>query len=233
MFTWAIIAIETLSAVGLVFLVLLHSGSGGGISDLMGGSMRASAFGTGANGTVVGENGAIASAELTSLQPETVRYTIASGQNWSDGVAFTGHDLVSWWQRAKSLASVASDGYRAIKSLTLSHNALTVTAVFSSSYADWDQLFRDVESIGPSTGCAVHNLLTKPSLGPYRVTSASSKRVVLNMNTSWPLDPNRFGRIVITDKQTLPSSASVYAEYTSTINSSRIQTISARPSLLS
>ncbi|HVB50276.1 MAG TPA: ABC transporter substrate-binding protein [Acidimicrobiales bacterium] len=196
--------------------------------------VRPSAFVTGANGTLVGENGAIASAELTSLQPETVRYTIAAGQNWSDGVAFTGHDLVSWWQRARSLASVTSDGYRAIKSLTLSHNALTVTAVFSSAYADWDQLFRDVESIGPPMGCAIHSLLTKPSLGPYRVTSASSNRVVLNMNTNWPLDPNRFGRIVITDKQTLPSTRNaVYAGYSLAVGSAQVQTVSARPSLLS
>jgi peptide/nickel transport system substrate-binding protein len=196
--------------------------------------VRPSAFVTGANGTLVGENGAIASAELTSLQPETVRYTIAPGQTWSDGVPFTGHDLVSWWQRARSLASVTSDGYRAIQSLTLSPDALTVTAVFSTSYADWDQLFRDVEAIGPSTDCAVRNLLTRPSLGPYRVTSASRNRVVLNMNSNWPLDPNRFGRIVITDTQTLPTTANaIYAEYTLAVDGSQIQTISARPSLLS
>ena len=36
MFTWAFVVIEALSAVGLIFLVLLHSGRGGGISDLMG-----------------------------------------------------------------------------------------------------------------------------------------------------------------------------------------------------
>jgi preprotein translocase subunit SecG len=52
MFTWAIIAIETISAVSLVFLVLLHSGRGGGISDLMGGSMGAAATGS----TVVERN---------------------------------------------------------------------------------------------------------------------------------------------------------------------------------
>lgn len=52
MFTWAIIAIETISAVALVFLVLLHSGRGGGISDLMGGSMGSAASGS----TVVERN---------------------------------------------------------------------------------------------------------------------------------------------------------------------------------
>lgn len=52
MFTWTFVAIEAMSAVGLIFLVLLHSGRGGGISDLMGGSMGAAAAGS----TVVERN---------------------------------------------------------------------------------------------------------------------------------------------------------------------------------
>lgn len=52
MFTWAFVAIEVISAVALVFLVLLHSGRGGGISDLMGGSLGAAAAGS----TVVERN---------------------------------------------------------------------------------------------------------------------------------------------------------------------------------
>lgn len=52
MFTWSFIVVEALSAVGLIFLVLLHSGRGGGISDLMGGSLGATASGS----TVVDRN---------------------------------------------------------------------------------------------------------------------------------------------------------------------------------
>jgi len=52
LFTWTFIIIEALAAVGLVFLVLLHSGRGGGISDLLGGSMGAAASGS----TVVERN---------------------------------------------------------------------------------------------------------------------------------------------------------------------------------
>ncbi len=52
MFTWSFIVIEAVSAVGLIFLVLLHSGRGGGISDLLGGSMGAAASGS----TVVERN---------------------------------------------------------------------------------------------------------------------------------------------------------------------------------
>ena len=52
MLTWLIFAIEAISAVALIFLVLLHSGRGGGISDLMVGSVGAVAAGS----TVVERN---------------------------------------------------------------------------------------------------------------------------------------------------------------------------------
>ncbi len=52
MFTWITIIIESASAIALIFLVLMHSGRGGGISDLMGGSMGSMAQGS----TVVERN---------------------------------------------------------------------------------------------------------------------------------------------------------------------------------
>lgn len=193
-----------------------------------------SAFQTQANGTLVGEDGPIASAELTSLTPETVRYTIAPDQFWSDGTPFTGADLIAWWQRAKDLASVNSDGYRDIKSLKLSKDSLAVTAVFSTPYADWELLFRDLEEPGSSAGCAVSELAARPSLGPYEVASATADRVVLVMNRAWPLDPNRFGRVVITDATAIPRAAStLYVSYTSLVDRAVIQEVSTLPSLQS
>jgi len=50
--TWLYIIIEVLSAVGLVFLILMHSGKGGGLSDMFGGSVGAVASGS----TVVERN---------------------------------------------------------------------------------------------------------------------------------------------------------------------------------
>ena len=52
MFTWITIILEASSAIALIFLVLMHSGRGGGISDLMGGSMGSMAQGS----TVVERN---------------------------------------------------------------------------------------------------------------------------------------------------------------------------------
>ena len=120
--------------------------------------VRPSAFQTNFNGTLQGEDGAISSAELISLSPQTVRYTISPKLVWSDGLAFNGADLVDWWQRARTLASVTSDGYRAIKSLVVATNGLSVTATFASPYADWELLFRDVEAPGTTPGCAIGEL---------------------------------------------------------------------------
>lgn len=52
MLTWIIGALHLASALGLVALVLLHSGKGGGVSDMFGGSVGATAAGS----TVVEKN---------------------------------------------------------------------------------------------------------------------------------------------------------------------------------
>ena len=52
MLTGIVVTIAVLSAVSLVFLVLMHSGRGGGISDLLGGSLGSVAQGS----TVVERN---------------------------------------------------------------------------------------------------------------------------------------------------------------------------------
>lgn len=48
----AVLVIQVLSALALIFLVLLHSGRGGGLSDMFGGGLGASAAGS----TVVEKN---------------------------------------------------------------------------------------------------------------------------------------------------------------------------------
>jgi preprotein translocase subunit SecG len=50
--TWIYIAIEVMTAAGLILLILLHSGKGGGLSDMFGGSVGAATQGS----TVVERN---------------------------------------------------------------------------------------------------------------------------------------------------------------------------------
>lgn len=52
MLTVVYVVIEIISAFGLVFLILMHSGKGGGLSDMFGGSVGAAAQGS----TVVERN---------------------------------------------------------------------------------------------------------------------------------------------------------------------------------
>lgn len=196
--------------------------------------IRPSAFITTWQGGLEGEGGAVTSAELTSLTPETIHYTLARHLKWSNGASFTGEDLVAWWRRAKTLAGIQSDGYRLIKSMTVTNDGLGVTAVFSANYPEWDLLFRDLEERGVSGGCSISKLVRDPSLGPYTVTSATPTRVVLTMNRRWPLDPNRFGRVIVTTTTNPPSSTKTpYASYSLKVNRTQIQRISSLPSVSS
>src|ERR1017187_1557617 len=215
---------------GCTYLDAGATPSSDGILDLI----RPSAFLTSSAGNLVGEGGPIAAAELTSLKPETVVYTIAPNQHWSNGQPFDAGDLVGWWAYARSLSSVKSDGYRAISTLDVSHGGLSVTAVFATPYAEWNLLFRDVEAQGSADGCAINNLVTRPSLGPYTVESATPTTIVLTMNKAWPLSPNRFGHIIVSSSDLIPSSKSAhFASYSLTVNRAQQQALSAHPNELS
>jgi peptide/nickel transport system substrate-binding protein len=193
-----------------------------------------SAFLTTSAGNLYGENGPIASAELTSLTPETIKYTIAPNETWSNGTSFNGNDLLGWWLRAKSLRTVLSDGYRDIKTLTVSKDADVVTAVFATPYADWNLLFRDVEALGTQGGCSIAALLSRPTLGPYALSSATTSRIVLVMNKHWPVDTDRFGRIVITDDAPLPTSPTTYfVNFSLVVDRPLVQAISSLPFVMS
>ena len=215
---------------GCTFLDAGTTPSSDGILDLV----RPSAFLTSSGGNLVGEGGPIAAAELTSLKPETVVYTIAPNQRWSNGQLFDASDLVAWWAYAQSLSSVKSDGYRAISSLNVTNGGLSVTAIFATPYAEWNLLFRDVEAPGAPVGCAISNLVKRPSLGPYVVTSASPTTVILTMNKKWPLEPNRFGHVIVSTSDLIPASKSVhFASYSLIVDRAQEQALSAHPGQLS
>lgn len=159
--------------------------------------IRPSAFLTNPNDFLVGAQGPISSAELISLTPQTVQYTLARGAKWTDGQPFVGADLVAWWQLLRGYSGVASNGYRAIRSMELEAGN-KVTAVFSRPYSDWTTLFRDVEQRGASLSCSWASLLSRPSLGPYRLVSANERRWVLVRDEGWQPNGRRFGRVVVT-----------------------------------
>lgn len=195
--------------------------------------IRPSAFLTSPSDTLVGESGAFLSAELTSLTPETVVYSLNPGLKWSDGRPFDGTDLVTWWHKARSLPSVVSDGYRDISSMVQSDDGMTVTTIFRRPFAEWNLLFRDVEAATSNTAdCSAASLLHRPSLGPYRVSAASTERIVLTSNPSWSANFNRFHTVILTSNPTLPRNANtLFASYQLNVTASQVSALSNHPLL--
>ena len=172
--------------------------------------IRPSAFLTGPTDVLYGEGGAITSAELVSLHPETVVYSLDTRLRWSDGHRFSVGDLIQWWQAARHQPSVMSDGYRDISGMKVSRQGHEVTATFSRDFADWNLLFRDVNEAGSTAPCAISSLVDQPSLGPYRVVGATATRVVLDVNPEWTANYNRFHRVIIVTDPELSSHDGTY-----------------------
>ncbi len=192
--------------------------------------VRPSAFLTGPTDILFGEGGAIASAELVSLHPETVVYTVDPKLTWSDGHRFSVRDLVAWWHAARAVPSIADDGYRHIASMVVGKKALSVTAVFSHDFADWNLLFRDVNEAGVTSSCDVGNLTRQPSLGPYDVESASTSRVVLISNPQWTANYNRFHRVIIvTDADLSNHDATYFVRYSPVATRALVDNLVAHP----
>ncbi len=185
-----------------------------GILDLT----RPSAFTVGAHNQLVGEGGAIVSAEMVSLTPQTVVYTIDTQLRWSNGRRFSARDLVSWWRSVRSLPYAKDQGYRSIKQLTPSKDLSSVTAVFASPDVTWNSLFRDLEAPGAlPRHCSFASLIRRASLGPYRLASLTSSRAVLVRNPFWTENFNRFGRVtLLNSSRTSPASTNFvsYADQT-------------------
>ncbi len=190
--------------------------------------VRPSAFLTSPTGVLAGSQSAITSAELISLSPQTVVYTLAGGLRWSNGHPWRAQDLVDWWRAARALPSVASDGYRDIARLRLGAGGTQVTAVFTHPYSPWALLFHDVGYRGEPVTCPPGGLAAEPSLGPYRVVAASPRRVVLVRNATWPVDHQDPSRIIaVVDAPSPVQPTSTYASFSLTVDRAQVDAISA------
>ncbi len=91
-----------------------------------------------------------------------------------------------------------------------------------------------MEQLGTPPGCSLADWTGRATLGPYVLASATKDRVILTSNPAWPVDKNRFGRIVITDSNEIPSGTSVhFADFSLIVNRSEVQNISTHPNVQS
>lgn len=153
------------------------------------------------------------SAEVVSVNPQTVVYQIDPRAVWSDGVPISADDFLYAWQSQRGGAldidgtpvSVASMlGYRDIASVTGSNGGRTVTVVFRTPFADWESLFADLlpahiaEQVGWNTGFDQFDPSALVSGGPWQVESwQPGIELVLGRNPRWWGAPPSLERVVL------------------------------------
>lgn len=155
----------------------------------------------------------LVSAEVTSLNPQTISYVINPKAVWSDGVPVTAQDFIYAWEAQRGVGDdvdhqpydVASTlGYRDIDSVTGSTDGKTVTVVFGTPFTDWRTLFSNMvpahiaEQVGWNHGFQTFNPSVDLSAGPMVLQSVSaSGTAVLVRNNRWWGPKSRLMRIVV------------------------------------
>jgi peptide/nickel transport system substrate-binding protein len=179
----------------------------------------------------------VLSAEVQSVNPQTVLYDLNPAAIWSDGVPIGLQDFVYNWQ------SQSQDlGYSDVQSITQPGTADSIEVVFKQPYADWAELFDDLipehvaSVIGWDTGYNKPNSQAFVSGGPYEVISwVPGSQVVLERNPRWWGTPGKIATFVIdagTGSQHLAdlmSSHGAGVVYTTSFDESLLESASASP----
>jgi len=158
---------------------------------------RPSAFLPNSIGRLIGVRGPIASAELISLKPQTVAYTIDPSFQWSNGDPFSITDLTNAIALGKSSNAIWADGYHHIVSHTIGPKLKTLRVVFDNQYSEWAGMFRALEHRALAAPCSPTQIVAQPSLGPYSLLSLSSKVAVLQANEAWPHYEQMYRTIIV------------------------------------
>ncbi|HVC70600.1 MAG TPA: ABC transporter family substrate-binding protein [Acidimicrobiales bacterium] len=165
------------------------------------------------------------SATQTSTSPQTIVYKINPAAKWSDGVPISADDFIYNWQAQSGLSQytdvggkafddASNTGYNQIKSVTSSDGGKTVTAVFSTPFADWRSLFANLipahiaKTVGWNTGFNdIKNLI---SGSWYEVSSYQKDQfLILKRNPHYWSTPGKLATITFQifngDDQAVPA----------------------------
>ncbi|CAB4857510.1 unannotated protein [freshwater metagenome] len=148
--------------------------------------IRPSAFLPNSVGRLIGVRGPILSAELTSLKPQAVVYTIDRTFHWSNGDTFSVADLTNVIVEGRQSSATWADGYHHIVSFAIGPKKNTLRVVFDNHYSDWSRMFRSLEHAPVPRQCRFDQIVSQPSLGPYTLLSLTRAVAVLQANESWP-----------------------------------------------
>lgn len=154
------------------------------------------------------EAGFLEDAEVESLSPFTVVYTLNPKAVWSDGAPIGLADFVYNWQEQLKWAALLPDpglaaGYEAISSITAGSTPSTVDVRFSRPYTAWESLFSNLvpAQIGQRYGWvaafAGFNPARVVSGGPFEISSYTpGRQLVLSRNPHYWFTPAGLAHII-------------------------------------
>jgi ABC-type transport system substrate-binding protein len=161
--------------------------------------------------------GLLSSAEVVSVQPQTVVYQIDPSARWANGTPITAADFVYLWREVLAHAAEVPEpgllaGYEDISSIRGSDGGRSVTVTFSRPDADWEALFDGLvppfvaERYGWSRGFAAEAAARLVSGGPFEISRiVPGRELVLVRNPRYWGPPAHLERIVLAVGSTLSS----------------------------
>ncbi len=156
----------------------------------------------------------VSSAELVSVNPETIVYQINPKAKWSDGVPISVDDFIYNWHAQSGDPSYrdvggmpysvnSTLGYSDIASIVGSNNGKQVKVIFKSPFSDWESLFDPLvpahvaQKYGWNSGFTTYNPAIEVSGGPYEISSVSSQQVVLSVNPNYWGTPPQIDQVIL------------------------------------
>ena len=169
-----------------------------------------SAFITNPDGTVVQAPSFLAQAEVQSLSPLKIIYSILPNARWISGAPLGLRDFITTWKWGRNGFGPDANLYRQIRSITRGPSLHQIVVTFSTSTNNWQALFSPLlpSSFGLSGAgsCAYPTSNIDLSAGPYVIASSTPTTIVLIKNPHWWGSDAPFPSIELLGNTTSPDS---------------------------
>ncbi len=145
---------------------------------------------------------AITQAEVISLKPMRVVYTLAPTATWSDGSQVGIKDFRATWHDGAQGSAPTSDQYALISSITqVANQPHAIEVSFSQPASGWRDLFTPLlpaSTVALARNCQYPTPDVDLSAGPYLIASATAATATLIENPNWAGSEPAFSAIVFT-----------------------------------
>ena len=144
---------------------------------------------------------AIEQAEVVSLSPMKVVYTLRPHATWSDGRPISIKDFIATWHEGARGSAPTSDQYGLIASITpVTNQNGSIEVLFSKPASGWRDLFNPLmpaSTVAGSKTCVLPDPDIDLSGGPYLIASVTPTTATLVVNPLWQGTPPLFSAIIV------------------------------------